>query len=69
MKKIYDRTLDEQIYDNRKKHDKANTVFLKLLAKQKSKRKNWSDVRAETYPAREIKPGVDDPNLNLPNDL
>ncbi len=41
--------------------DKANTVFLKLLAKQKSKRKNWSDVRAETYPiSKEIKPGVDD---------
>jgi hypothetical protein len=40
--------------------DKANTVFLKLLAKQKSKRKNWSDVRAETYPiTTEIKAGVD----------
>lgn len=32
----------------RKQKDKANTVFLKLLAKQKSKRRDWSDVRAET---------------------
>jgi hypothetical protein len=57
MKKIYDRTLEEQIYDNLKKHDKANTVFLKLLAKQKSKRRDWSDVRAETYPIEDdIKP-------------
>jgi hypothetical protein len=47
MKKIYDRTLDEQIND-RRKHEKANTVFLKLLAKQKSKRRDWGDVRAET---------------------
>ena len=31
--------------------DKANTVFLKLLAKQKSKRRDWSDVRAETLPS------------------
>ena len=35
----------------RKQKDKANTVFLKLLAKQKSKRNNWSDVRAETLPS------------------
>jgi len=34
-----------------KQKDKANTVFLKLLAKQKSKRRDWSDVRAETLPS------------------
>ena len=60
MKKLYDRTLEEQIYDNRKKHDKANTVFLKVLTKQKSKHRDWSDVRAETYPVKEIKPGAED---------
>jgi hypothetical protein len=45
----------------RKQKDKANTVFVKLLAKQKSKRRDWGDVRAETYPiTKEIKPGADD---------
>lgn len=62
MKKIYDRTLEEQIND-RRKHEKANTVFLKLLVKQKSKIKAnpWGVVRSETYPiSKEIKPGVDE---------
>ena len=45
----------------RKQKDKANIVFLRLLSKQKSKRRDWSDVRAETYPiTKEIKPGADD---------
>ena len=48
MKKMYDRTLDEQIHDNRKKHDKANTVFIKLLAKNKRKANPWGVVRSET---------------------
>jgi hypothetical protein len=44
-----------------KHNKKANEVFNKLLTKQKSKRRDWSDVRAETYPiTKEIKPGVDD---------
>ena len=30
---------------------KLKEVFLKLLAKQKSKRRDWSDVRAETLPS------------------
>ncbi len=61
MKKIYDRTLEEQIHDKHRKKDKANTVFLKLLAKQKSKRRDWSDVRSETLPiTKESKPGADD---------
>jgi hypothetical protein len=34
-------------------------VFLELLAKQKSNRRNWSDVRAETLPIEnEIKPKI-----------
>jgi hypothetical protein len=61
MKKLDNRTLDEQIYDNRKKHDKANTVFLKLLAKNKRKANPWGVVRSETYCP------VD--KLNLRNDL
>ena len=57
MKKIYDRTLEEQIYDNRKKHDKANTVFIKLLAKNKRKANPWGEVRSESYPIEnEMKP-------------
>ena len=47
MKKIYDRTLDEQIYD-RRKHEKASVVFLKLLAKNKCKANPWGEVRSET---------------------
>ena len=59
MKKLYDRTLDEQIYDNRKKHDKANTVFIKLLAKNRRKANPWGEVRSETLPIEnEIKPRV-----------
>jgi hypothetical protein len=43
--------------DQKENQDKANTVFLKLLAKQKSKRRDWSDVRAETLPIEnEMKP-------------
>ena len=48
MKKIKNDPLNSQ---RDKSMDKANVVFLKLLAKQKSKRKNWSDVRAETLPS------------------
>jgi len=49
----------EEILRDTKHNKKANTVFLKLLAKQKSKHKDWSDARAETYPIKEIKPGAD----------
>ena len=38
----------EEILRDTKHNKKANTVFLKLLANQKSKRRDWSDVRAET---------------------
>jgi len=43
-------SLDEILRDT-KHNKKANTVFLKLLAKQKSKHRDWSDVRAETLPS------------------
>ena len=60
MKKIYDRTLEEQIND-RRKHEKASVVFLKLLAKNRCKANPWGVFKSETYPiAKEIKPGVDD---------
>jgi hypothetical protein len=45
----------------RKQKDKANTVFLKLLAKQKSKRRDWGVVRSESYPITiETNPGAND---------
>ncbi len=44
-----------------KHNKKANTVFLKLLAKNRCKANPWGVVRSETYPiTKEIKPGVDD---------
>lgn len=54
-----DKSIDDVLRDT-KHNAKAKVVFLKLLAKQKSKQKDWSDVRTETYPAKEIKPGADD---------
>lgn len=53
-------TLEENLRDT-KHNKKANTVFLKLLAKNRCKANPWGVVRSETYPiAKEIKPGVDD---------
>ncbi len=60
MKQINKNYSLEEILRDTKHNKKANTVFLKLLAKQKSKHRDWSDVRAETYPTKEIKPGADD---------
>jgi len=61
MKKIYDRTLDEQINDNRKKHDKADQVFNKLLALQKKPKNPFDELKSYTLPlTKEIKPGADD---------
>ena len=52
-------SLEENLRDT-KHNKKANTVFLKLLSKQKSKHKNWDDARTEIYnPEKEIKPGPD----------
>ncbi len=51
-------SLEENLRDT-KHNKKANTVFLKLLAKQRSKHRDWSDVRIETLPTKEIEPGAD----------
>ena len=59
MKNNNDKTMEEILRDT-KHNKKLKEVFLHLLAKQKSKHRDWSDVRAETYPAKEIKPGTDD---------
>jgi len=59
MKNINDKTMEEILRDTQH-NKKLKEVFLSLLAKQKSKHKDWSDVRSETYPAKEIKPGADD---------
>jgi len=54
------KTLEENLRDT-KHNKKANTVFLKLLAKNRCKANPWGVVRSETYPiTKEIKPGVDD---------
>jgi len=63
MKNSNDKTMEEILRDT-KHNKKANTVFLKLLSLQKSKHKDWSDARAETYPTKEIKPGVDSSDTN-----
>lgn len=57
IKKIY--SLEEILRDT-KHNKKAKEVFLRLLSKQKSKHKDWNDVRSETLPiTKEIKPGAD----------
>ncbi len=54
------KTLEENLRDTQH-NKKLKEILFKLLAKQKSTRRDWSDVRAETYPiTKEIKPGVDD---------
>ena len=47
------KNMDKSIFDiiENKPKDKANTVFLKLLAKRRGKYEGWSDVRAETLPS------------------
>jgi len=58
MKKINDKTMEEILRDT-KHNKKLKEIFLRLLAKQKSKHKDWSDARTGTYPAKDIKPGAD----------
>lgn len=54
------KTLEENLRDTNH-NKKANIVFLKLLAKQKSRRRDWGQIKYETYPiTKEIKPGADD---------
>ena len=50
MKNNNDKTMEEILRDT-KHNKKLKEVFLKLLAKQKSKHRDWSDVRAETLPS------------------
>ena len=51
----------EEILRDTKHNKKLKELFHRLLAKQKSKHKDWSDVRAETLPiTKEIKPRADD---------
>ena len=41
----------EEILRDTQHNKKLKEVFLKLLAKQKSKHKDWSDVRSESLPS------------------
>jgi len=59
MKNNNDKTMEEILRDT-KHNKKANTVFLKLYAKQKKQKNPFDEVRSKTYPAKEIQSGVDD---------
>ena len=60
MKKNNDKTMDDILRDT-KHNKKANTVFLKLLAKQKKPANPFDELRSYTLPiTKEIKPGADD---------
>ena len=49
--------------NNNKSNDRANIVFLKLLAQQKKAKNPFDELRSMTYPTKEIKPGgtINDP--------
>ena len=49
----------EEILRDKQHKDKANEVFLKLLAKQKRPANPFGVVRSETYPIKETKLGAD----------
>jgi len=53
MKNINDKTMEEILRDT-KHNKKANTVFLKLLAKHKRKANPWGVVRSETLPSDKL---------------
>ena len=60
MKNNNDKTTEEILRDTQH-NKKIKEIFLRLLAKQKSKHKDWSDVRSETSQiTNDIKPGADD---------
>jgi hypothetical protein len=44
------KSMDDILRDT-KHNKKLKEIFLRLLAKQKSKHRDWSDVRAETLPS------------------
>ena len=51
MKKINtNKSIDENLRDTQH-NKKIKEIFLRLLAKQKSKHRDWGDVRAETLPS------------------
>ena len=50
MKNNNDKTMEEILRDT-KHNKKLKEIFLRLLSKQKSKHRDWSDVRAETSPS------------------
>ncbi len=53
-------TLEENLRDT-KHNKKANTVFLKLLSKNRCKANPWGVVRSETFPIlKDSKPEVDE---------
>jgi hypothetical protein len=56
MKKIKNDSVNDQ---RDKPLEKSVVVFLKMYAKRRGKYTGWGDVRAETYPTKEIKPGAD----------
>ena len=49
--------------NNNKSKDRANLVFLKLLAQQKKAKNPFDVTRSNTPPSKEIKPGG---NINDP---
>jgi len=54
------KSIDENLRDT-KHNKKANTVFLKLLAKQRKPKNPFDEVRSYSLPiTKEIKPGADD---------
>jgi hypothetical protein len=59
MKNNENKSMDDILRDT-KHNKKANTVFLKLLAKQRKPKNPFDEVRSQTYPTKEIKPGADD---------
>ena len=49
----------EEILRDTKHNKKANEVFLKLYAKQKKPKNPFDEIRSQTYPTKDIKPGAD----------
>jgi len=61
MKNINDKTMEEILRDT-KHNKKANTVFLKLLAKQKKPKNPFDELRSYTLPIIEESKLGDDIN-------
>jgi hypothetical protein len=64
MKNNNDKTMEEILRDT-KHNKKANTVFLKLLAKQKKPKNPFDEIRSYTPQSmKETKQGVDSSDTN-----